>query len=141
MVTVVAHLVPTGPLEAVAVVVAEVEVVTSPIIQTPEMKYSAPVAAVVVLGFLVKEAVELLDFGSLMALRVQVVEEVLAELLEGKPLEIRKTQEQVAHMAEVPVEAGYSTDLLELPPAALSALSVSSGVLAVAIRRTPQTSN
>ena len=53
------------------------------------------------MGFLVKEAVELLDFGSLMALKGQAAEEVPVVQLAGRLLVLLKTQVQVAIMVEV----------------------------------------
>lgn len=60
-----------------AVEVGEVEAIST-IIQTPEIPYIAPVVAVVVLGFLGREAVELLGLGSPMAPKGQAAEAVLA---------------------------------------------------------------
>lgn len=82
----------------------------------------------------------------LVAVAVQQAQALLvaAQVLEGLAVEEPLvTLELAAHMAVALVELGLTRTLVPLAalPTAASARSASSGVLAVAIRRTPQTSN
>lgn len=68
-------------------------------------------------------------------------EEVVDQVVAAEEQEDFLTLVQREHMAVELVEQAITSAPLGLLPTAQSALSVSSGVMAVAIRRTPQTSN